>query len=69
MIFVILYKVPLINNIPILLNSPISFLFGFSILQLMTTTIIFYLVVTSFLGFYSYIPWVSDIIKVNTGQR
>ena len=69
MVFVIISKVPLINNIPVLLNEPISFLFGFSIIQLITTSIMFYLTITSFLGFYSYLPWVSDIIKINTGQR
>lgn len=68
-VFVIISKVPLINNIPVLLNEPISFLFGFSIIQLITTSIMFYLTITSFLGFYSYLPWVSDIIKINTGQR
>lgn len=69
MLFTILYKVPLINNIPVLFNTPISFLFGFSIIQLITTSIMFYLAITSFLGFYSYLPWISDIIKTNTGQR
>jgi hypothetical protein len=38
-------------------------------LQLFTTTIILYLAITSFMGYYSYLPWVSDIIKGNTGIK
>ena len=69
LVFVILYKIPLINVIPYLLNMPLSFVFGLSIIQLFTTTVIFYLAITSGLGYYSYLPWVSDIIKGNTGIR
>ena len=69
LVFVILYKIPLINVIPYLLNLPLSFVFGLSIIQLFTTTVIFYLAITSGLGYYSYLPWVSDIIKGNTGIR
>ena len=66
-IFVILYRIPLINVIPYLINMPLP-LFGLSIIQVITTTIILYLAITSFMGHYSYIPWVSDIIKGNTGR-
>lgn len=66
MVFVILYKVPLINAIPVLINSPIPFILNLSLLQLFTTTIIMYLAITSGLGYYSYLPWVSDIIKGNS---
>lgn len=66
LIFVILYKIPIINAIPYFLNLPIAFLFGLSIIQVFTTTIILYLAITSGLGYYSYLPWVSNIIKGNT---
>ena len=52
LLYVILYKIPIINAIPFFLNAPISVFFGLSI--------------TSFMGMYSYLPWVSDIIKGNT---
>ena len=65
LVFVILYKVPIINTIPVLINHPISFLFNLSILQAFTTTIILYLAITSGLGYYSYLPWVSNIIRGN----
>ena len=65
MLFVILYRIPIINAIPYFVNMPLPFAMGMSVLQLITTTIILYLAVTSFLGYYSYLPWVSDIIKSN----
>jgi len=66
LLFVILYKIPIINAIPYFLNLPIAFLFGLSIIQVFTTTIILYLAITSGMGYYSYLPWVSNIIKGNT---
>ena len=66
LVFVILYKIPFINAIPYLINMPIPFLFGLSIIQLFTTTVILYLAITAGLGYYSYLPWVSDVIKGNT---
>ena len=68
-IYIILYKIPLINAIPYYINMPLPFLFGLSLVQGITTTILIYLVITSFMGFYSYIPWVSDIINTNTGRK
>ena len=65
MIYVILYRIPLINAIPYLINMPLSFVFNLSIIQVITTTIILYLAITSFMGYYSYLPWVSDVIKGN----
>lgn len=65
MIFVILYRIPIINAIPYFINMPIPFVFGLSVIQVISTTIILYLTVTSFMGYYSYLPWVSDIIKGN----
>lgn len=68
-IYIILYKIPLINAIPYYINMPLPFLFGLSLVQGITTTILLYLIITSFMGFYSYIPWVSDIINTNTGRK
>lgn len=45
------------------LNAPVFF--GFSVIQSFMFALIIYLVVTSFQGQYSYIPWISDIIKEN----
>lgn len=67
MVYVVLYRIPLLNVIPYFVNLPI--LFGLSILQIFTTTVILYLAITSFLGYYSYLPWVSDIIKSNIRPR
>ena len=69
LLYVILYRIPLINAIPYFINMPIPLLMGFSIIQLITTSIVLYLAITSFVGFYSYIPWVSDIIDQNTGRK
>ena len=68
LIFIILYRIPLINTIPYLLNAPIPILFDLSIIQTITTTIILYLAITSGMGYFSYLPWVSNIIKGNTGN-
>ena len=69
MLYVILYRIPLINAIPYFLSMPISVFFGLSIVQCFTTSIILYLAVTSGMGYYSYLPWVSDIIKGNAGIK
>ncbi len=69
LVFVILYRIPLINAIPYLLNAKIPLLFDLSIIQAVTTSIILYLAITSGLGYYSYLPWVSNIIKGNTGTK
>ena len=69
MVYVILYKIPLINAIPYYLNLQLPFAFNLSILQLFTTTIILYLAITAGMGYYSYLPWVSDIINGNTGRK
>ena len=47
---------------------PIPLLFKLSFIQTITTSVILYLAITAFMGYYSYIPWVSDVIKGNTGQ-
>lgn len=69
MVFVILYRIPLINAIPYLLSMPITIFFGLSIIQVFTTTVILYLAITSGMGYYSYLPWISDIIKGNAGLK
>ena len=68
LIFMILYRIPLINAIPYLINLPLPFLFDLSIIQTLTTTVILYLAITAGMGYYSYLPWVSDIIRQNTGR-
>lgn len=66
----ILSIVPIINKvvaqITFLLNMPI--LFGYSTIQAAIYIFLTYLAVTAFMGIYSYIPWVSDIIEQNTGR-
>ena len=69
LVFVILYKIPIINAIPYFVNMPLPFIFNLSIIQTITTTIILYLAIMAGLGYYSYLPWVSDIIKGNTGLK
>ena len=69
LIYVILYKIPFINAIPYFINMPLPFLFDLSVVQGITTAIILYLAITSAMGLYSYFPWVSDIININTGRK
>lgn len=63
----ILSIIPIVNQlvlqITFYLNAPI--LFGFSLIQAVVYGIIFYLVITSFQGQFSYLPWISEIIKAN----
>lgn len=69
LLLVIIYKIPIINLIPVMLNAPLSIFFNLSILQIITTTIVLYLAITSGMGYYSYLPWISDIIKGNTDRK
>lgn len=69
LVFVILYKIPIINAIPYLINMPLTFLFNLSLVQMFTTVIILYLAISAGMGYYSYLPWVSNIIKGNTGLK
>ena len=69
LIYAILYKIPLINAIPYLLNMPISFLCNLSIIQTITSCIILYLAITAGIGQYSYLPWISDNINLMTGSN
>ena len=67
----ILSFIPLINKlvaqIGFLLNMPL--LFGYSLIQILFYSVLIYLAGTSFLGKYSYIPWISDIIGQNISRR
>ncbi len=69
LIYIILYRIPVINAIPYLINMPLPFVFGLSIVQAVTTSVILYLAITAGMGLYSYLPWISDIININTGRR
>ena len=53
----------LIRQLVYLFNMP--FIIGYSIMQCLIYGTILYLAVFAFMGLYSYIPWVSDIIKSN----
>lgn len=67
----ILSFIPLINKlaaqIAFLLNMPMFF--GYSLIQIVIYSILIYLALTSFMGRYSYIPWISDIIGQNISRR
>lgn len=62
--------IPIINRlvaqITFLLNMPL--IFDYSLLQAVIYAILIYLAVTAFMGKYSYIPWVSDIIDQNISR-
>ena len=68
LVYIILYRIPLINAIPYFINMPIPIVFGLSIVQVITTSVLLYLAITSFMGQYSYFPWVSDVINKNLGR-
>ena len=63
----LLSHIPLVGSIimqiTLMLNMPL--IFEFSAIQIGMYAIIFYLGFTCLQGQYSYIPWVSDIIKAN----
>lgn len=63
----ILSIIPIINQVVLVLtfglNAPI--LFGFSVIEGACFAIVLYLVVTSIQGKFSYLPWISEIIKAN----
>ncbi len=62
--------IPIINKITaqitFLLNMPL--IFGYSFIQSVIYVFLIYLAVTAFMGRYSYVPWISDIIDQNTGR-
>ena len=73
LVFIIFAKIPIINACMFffdnILNGPQPLIFGLSLLQALTTTLMLYLAITSLAGIYTYIPWVSDIINTNTGRK
>jgi len=73
LVFIIISKIPILNTIMFMfnnvINSPLALLYGLSLLQAFTSAVIIYLAITSFLGQFTYIPWVSDIINSNTGRK
>lgn len=54
----------LISTITFLVATPI--IASYSILNILIILFVGYLAITSFMGKYTYIPWVSNIIKINT---
>lgn len=62
--------IPIINKIvaqiSFLLNMPI--IFNYSLIQAVLYLFLMYLAITAFMGKYSYIPYVSEIIEQNTGK-
>ena len=62
LLVILIARIPLINAIPLLLNSAIPALGGFSLVQAICYTVLIYLVLTSMAGKYSFLPWVSNII-------
>ena len=73
MLLFVLYKLPLINALvgalQYYLNLSINLFFGLSIIQFCTTSIVLYLAITSGMGYYSYLPWFSDVINGNIGRK
>lgn len=63
----LLSLIPLVNivvaQITFLLNTPI--IFNYSIIQVVIYSFLTYLAITSLLGKYSYVIWISDIINQN----
>lgn len=63
----ILSIIPIVNQLVLAFtfyfNAPI--LFGFSVIEFACFAVVLYLVITSIQGKFSYIPWVSEIIKAN----
>ncbi len=63
----VLSLIPVLNRIVrqivLLFNMPL--VFGYSVVQCFLYGLIIYLTVFALMGLYSYIPWISDIIKSN----
>ncbi len=62
LLVILIARIPIINSIPILLNTSVAALGGFSLIQAVCYTILIYLTLTSIAGKYSYLPWISNII-------
>ncbi len=57
----------LVQHVYYLLNAPVFL--NYSIIQAVLYLFIAYLMITSALGIYTYVPFVSDIISQNVGRR
>lgn len=57
----------LIQHIYYLFNAPLFL--NYSVIQVVMYLFIAYLMITSALGIYTYVPFVSDIISQNVGRR
>lgn len=64
---IVINFVPFVRNIFSMLTFPlvIPIIFGLSIIQILIYTLLFYLALTSLMGRYSYLPWISEIINKN----
>ncbi len=66
----VLSIIPIVNSVLVMLtfylNMPL--IFGYSFIQFIIYTILLYLMLTSLRGKYSYLPWISEIIKSNIRQ-
>ena len=73
LVFIVIAKIPIINTILFIfdniINGSITILAGLSILQLLATLVVLYLAITSFMGQYSYLPYISDIISQGTNRK
>lgn len=63
----ILSHIPLLNILIMQVNYFLTMplIVNFSIIEILIFSVVIYLAATSLQGQYSYIPWVSDIIKAN----
>lgn len=63
----ILSVIPFVNQLVLqftfYLNAPLFL--GFSLIQVLVYSVIFYLMITCLQGQLSYLPWISEIIKAN----
>ncbi len=64
---IVINFVPVVRNIFSMLTFPlmIPIIFGLSVIQILIYTLLFYLALTSLMGRYSYLPWISEIINKN----
>lgn len=67
MLSVIPFIKVIVANIYYLLNTPIFM--NYSIIQCVFYLFLLYAMITSALGFYTYIPFISDVIAQNFGRR
>jgi len=57
----------LVRQLYFIFNTPVFM--NYSIIQLFVYSLFGYLIVTSAMGLYSYVPWVSNIISEITGRK